>query len=375
MRPRVMTGLYIHIPYCHSKCAYCDFFSTPRRDSLDQLISSLVKEWEMRRNELAEPPSTLYVGGGTPSILTLEKLSELIVGIEQQNWIESTIECNPEDVTHDWIDGIKELGFNRVSMGVQSLDDDQLRFIGRRHTAYDALQKMEMLLQHDINVSVDLIYGLPQQTLQSWRKSLDGILALHPHHLSAYLLGYEQGTRLWAMLQANKVEEASDELVCEMYKYLCERTDIEGYVHYEVSNFAQPGCKAVHNSNYWNGSPYLGLGPGAHSYDGNIRRINPSSIKRYLEAISHDMPAYEIDAEGDVERLNDFIITRLRTNAGLSIKDLVDEWGEELADAILKDAQPHLASGMLVSEGGRLFIPPDCWLRSDAVMRDLIRVQ
>lgn len=370
-----MTGLYIHIPYCHSKCAYCDFFSTPRRESLDQLIGALVVEWRMRKHELPEQPSTLYVGGGTPSVLPLERLSELVCGVGPISWDESTIECNPEDVTPDWIDGIKDLGFNRVSMGVQSLDDCELRLIGRRHSATDAFRKVEMLMERDIKVSVDLIYGLPQQTLESWRKSLDMILSLRPHHLSAYLLSYEQGTRLWAMMQTNKVEEASEELIACMYQYLCERMGAEGYEHYEVSNFAQPGCIAVHNSNYWNGSPYLGLGPGAHSYDGNMRRINPASIKNYLTAILRGLPAYEVDEEGALERLNDLIITRLRTKVGLSIKEIIEGWGEDMANAILKDAQPLLVSGMLDREGGRLYIPPSCWLRSDAVMRDLIRVR
>ncbi len=328
----------------------------------------------MRRHELPESPSTLYLGGGTPSILSLEKLKELIEGVGNKSWIESTIECNPEDVTLQWIDGVRALGFNRVSMGVQSLDDDQLRFIGRRHTAHDALQKMEMLLQNGFNVSVDLIYGLPHQSIDSWRRSLDGVLSLHPHHLSAYLLSYETGTRLWAMLQSNKLEEASDEAVHEMYQHLCAVTASEGYEHYEVSNFAKTGSKAVHNSNYWNGSPYLGLGPGAHSFDGKIRRYNPSSIKQYLESISHNMTPFVVDAEDDLERLNDFIITRLRTNVGLQIEEITRGWGGELADAILKDVRPHLTSGMLVREGDRLYIPQRQWLRSDAVMRDLIRV-
>lgn len=328
----------------------------------------------MRKHEIVETPSTLYVGGGTPSLLPVDKLYELIRGIGRVDWTESTIECNPEDVTPGWIEGVKLLGFNRVSMGVQTLDDNQLRFIGRRHSSAEALAKAEMLMAAGLNVSVDLIYGLPQQTLHSWRRSLDGILSLRPHHLSAYLLSYEQGTRLWAMLEAHKVEEAFEELVYEMYKYLCERTAEEGYEHYEVSNFAQAGCKAVHNSNYWIGLPYIGLGPGAHSYDGNIRRFNPSSIKGYLSAISQGKFAYELDDEGELDRLNDLIITRLRTTEGLTMQEVVDGWGSALAEEIMKDARPHLASGMLVSEGGRLFIPPSCWLRSDSVMRDLIRV-
>ncbi len=369
-----MTGLYVHIPYCHAKCAYCDFYSTPKRQSADALIDALCREWDLRQSELPQRPSTLYLGGGTPSILTIGQLTRLAGHVGMGEWVEATIECNPEDVTPQWIAGIKASGFNRVSMGVQSLDDAQLRLIGRRHSAAKAVESARMLMESGLKVSLDLIYGLPTQTVESWNKSLDGVLSLHPHHLSAYLLSYEQGTRLWAMLQVGKVEEASDELASEMYALLCQRMLDHGYQHYEVSNFATDGNRAVHNSNYWNGSPYLGLGPGAHSYDGSVRRFNPSSIAHYLDALSSGRVACEIDVETRLDRFNDMIITRLRTPDGISLSEVRSSWGDELVGEMMMQARPHIEAGTLARDGDRLYIPEREWLRSDAVMRDLIRV-
>lgn len=369
------SGLYIHIPYCHSKCAYCDFYSTPRRDTLGRMVDALIREWGMRSAELPTPPYTIYVGGGTPSILPIESLQRVIASVghaaEREEW---TIECNPEDVTAAWVDGIRSIGFTRVSMGVQSLVDSELRLIGRRHTARQALDSASRLLDSGLQVSLDLIYGLPKQTFDSWEYSLGRLLELGPHHLSAYLLSYEQGTRLWAMLQAGKVEEASDDCVTAMYRTLCRTTAAAGYKHYEVSNFALAGCRAVHNSRYWSGHPYLGLGPGAHSFDGSARRINPSSITSYLESIEAGHNAYTVDEESQLDRLNDMIITRLRTVEGLSLTEIATAYHEAQANDVLNDAKVHLAAGDLVLNGDRLQIPEHAWLRSDAVMRDLIRV-
>lgn len=369
-----MSGLYIHIPYCHSKCAYCDFYCTPKREGLDELVAALADEWSMRKRELPDAPTTLYLGGGTPSIVPIDVLARLVEGIGVGDWEEATIECNPEDVTPQWIEGVRRLGFNRVSMGVQSLDDGQLRFIGRRHTAEEATQAAKMLMASGLKVSLDLIYGLPGQTLESWRRSLDGVLELRPDHLSAYLLSYEPGTRLWAMLQAGKVVEASEELAEAMYGVLCRRAAEEGYEHYEVSNFAQPGCRAVHNSRYWDGSTYLGLGPGAHSFDGIMRRVNPPSIARYMGAISRGETPFEIDEETEIDRVNDMIITRLRTVDGLSVEELTRRYGPAIADGLLADASPWLADGALLYADHRLVIAEPSWLRSDAIMRDLLRI-
>lgn len=369
-----MSGLYIHIPYCHSKCAYCDFYSTPNHRGMERLLDALAREWGMRSGELPDTPSTLYLGGGTPSIVPPRMLSELIGRIGLGQWVEATIECNPEDVTPQWIEAVRALGFNRVSMGVQSLDDRELQLIGRRHSAQQAVDCAALLMQSGMKVSLDVIYGLPGQSLQSWRDTLDGVLRLHPHHLSAYLLSYEPRTRLWAMLHAGKVHEASEELIDDMYRSLCSRASQEGYDHYEVSNFALPRCRAVHNSSYWDGTPYLGLGPSAHSFDGRIRRFNPSSVTTYINAITSSVPPFEVDEEDALNRLNDMIITRLRTADGLSVGDLTSKWGESVIAEILQQARPLIAAGLLARNGDRLYIPECEWLRSDSVMRTLIRV-
>lgn len=364
-----MAGLYIHIPYCHAKCAYCDFYSTPRRDDAEALVAAIVEEWRLRRNELrGEDVNTVYIGGGTPSCLPDPLLSHLVSSIKtdcSEKIEEFTLEVNPEDVTAERAFAWADIGITRVSMGVQSLDDDQLRTVGRRHTAAEAIKAVESLRKSPVgaNLSLDLIYGLPGQSLVSWQQTLDGLLQLRPQHLSCYLLSYEQGTRLWAMRQAGKVKEASDYLANEMYQYLCEKTSETGYEHYEISNWALTGFRAIHNSSYWQMKPYLGLGPAAHSFDGlKTRRANPPDIRQYLRQIQEGHTACEEEVETEEELLDDRILTGLRTSTGVP------------ADIVLPRARRLIADGYLSpSEDGRqLRIPERHWLLADWIIRQLL---
>lgn len=256
-------------------------------------------------------------------------------------------------------------------MGVQSLSDTELKAIGRRHTAREALAAAKAIRQGGIdNISLDLIYGLPGQTLESWQESLRGLLNFRPSHLSAYILSYEPGTRLTALLHAGKIAQASDRLIEEMYHHLCHAVTAAGYEHYEISNFALPGKRAQHNSGYWAGKPYLGLGPSAHSYDGLVRRINPASIKEYLEKIASGVPACYLDEENDDNRFNDLLITRLRTCEGLSLEQVPPTRLPQL----LRDAEPMVSSGALVRTPTHIYIPEHHWLTSDNVIADLMQV-
>lgn len=351
-----MAGLYVHIPFCRAKCSYCDFYSGPLRGfQAEAYFDALAIELEERRGEVGEL-ATVYVGGGTPSSVEPQLLAPLLSLAPG----ERTVEVNPEDVSPQFADALLRAGANRVSMGVQSLNDAELAAIGRRHDARRALEAYATLRRAGFaNISLDLIYGLPGQTLERWQRNLDGVLALEPDHLSAYLLSYERGTRLDALRRAGKVSEASEELAAQMYAQLCESTAAAGFDHYEISNFARPAMEARHNSAYWDMTPYLGLGPGAHSFDGRLRRYNPSDFKSYM---ADPAAAATIDEEDDDNRFNDMLLTALRTARGLD-------------PALLSAAERQVAARLLEpAPGGRLRIAERNWLRSDAIISALLRV-
>ncbi len=372
-----MAGLYIHIPYCHSKCIYCDFFSTPRCDTIDDYILSLLTELKLRKEEIKEEWTTIYIGGGTPSILPLPTLNKLIEGVKNhidiRNVKEWTIEANPEDITSKWVKCITRHGINRVSMGIQSFNDTELIFINRRHNASKALEAINILRSNDINeISGDLIYGLPRQTFQDWQYSLDLLLSLKLPHFSSYLLSYEQGTRLYAMLQSGKIEETNEDEAIRRYKYLCNSARIAGYEHYEISNFSLPGHNAIHNSSYWENKPYLGIGVSAHSFDGTTRRYNDNNIIKYISSLSRGETCYITEHETDEERHNDYIITALRTIKGINLLDYQLHWGEHRYNQLMLSAQKHLLSNSMIIKDNRLSIAEQSMLVSDRIMLDFI---
>ena len=370
--------LYIHIPFCRNKCAYCDFFSTPARygdDVYSRYTDALLKEWRLRRDELPALPETIYLGGGTPSLLPLRELGrlmdELLAEIGSARLKEVTVEANPEDITHEWLQAVMKLGFNRISIGIQSFDADELASVERRHSPEDSLRALTVLSETGINHSADLIYGLPGQNVLQWQKNLDRLLSFRPPHLSAYLLSYEPGTRLYARMASGKIKETDEETALQMYNYLCRRTAEEGYRHYEISNFSLPGMEAVHNSAYWNFTPYLGLGASAHSLDKDgIRRYNPLSVKDYIAPLTSPDPTapFIIDVETPRNRFNDLIITALRTSRGLAHQAVPSLFRREFE----RNLAPLLRTGAVIDNGTTFTIPENRWLTADAILRDLI---
>ncbi len=369
-------GLYIHIPFCHSKCSYCDFYSMPLRQELENAyMDALLAEWRMRRDEIRQPITTIYLGGGTPSILSDANLSRLVSGLDLDidSLSEFTIEVNPEDITPQRASLLGSLGINRVSMGVQSLDDKLLQTIGRRHESHTAIRAYETLRSCGFgNISLDLMYGLPTQTLMQWEQTLHMMLdKLHPEHLSAYILSYEPGTRMTAMRDAGKLKPIDDETTIGMYHLLCQMSRDYGYGHYEISNFALPGREARHNAAYWDMSPYIGLGPGAHSFDGiSTRRSNPWNLRKYISSLSSGFTVCEEEKEDAVTLHNDIVMVSLRTRRGL---DLV-KWHEH-ADRWLDAARPYLASGeMILTDDRRLVISEYAWPMADTYISELLMV-
>ena len=375
-----MAGVYVHIPFCARRCTYCDFFSTlSLKESGEAYVEAVVAEARLRRDELrGEPITTLYLGGGTPSQLPLPLLTGLVNGLKEALDLsalkEFTVEVNPDDVTPQWCAALAPLGVNRVSMGVQSFEDNILRLIGRRHTARQAVEAVACLREAGIgNISIDLIYGLPGQTLTSWSESVRQALALRPQHISAYGLTYEEGTPLWRQRERGEVAEVPEEQCLEMYRILVKRLREAGYEHYEISNFALPGCHSRHNSSYWEDTPYLGLGAGAHSYDGSVRRYNPHDLHRYIDAVLVGNTAFEQEELTRWERYDERVMLGLRTARGVDAGRLLRDFGDDAWRHFVDEAQRHVEAGNLrVDTDGRYVLTVDGIMLSDSIIRDLM---
>lgn len=388
-----MAGLYIHIPFCHSRCAYCDFYSTTRESELAAYVDALCHEIADRSHELSHARvHTIYIGGGTPSLLNAAQLATLFETIHRHYSVvpdaEVTLEVNPDDVAQLAPD-LPALGINRVSMGIQTFDDELLQLIRRRHNAQTALQAVRQLQDQGIqNISIDLIYGLPGQTMELWLHDLDVTFTLGVQHLSAYSLSYEEGTPLSHWRDEGRILAVTDELAVEMYSQLCERARKAGFQHYEISNFALPDHRSRHNSSYWTGIPYLGFGPAAHSYDGSrTRRANLPDLTAYLDNYetykthkSHKSykthnphPPYELESLSQTALYNEAVMCGLRTCEGICLSDIATRFGQKSLDYLLQLATPHLSAGHLIQKDGHLRLAEAAIMVSDDIMSDLMQ--
>lgn len=375
-----MAGIYVHIPFCASRCSYCDFYSTlSLSEAGDAYVTAVLAEASMRRKELrCEPVKTLYLGGGTPSQLPVPLLERLVTGLKSTFDLskveEFTIEANPDDVSSTWCDALLPLGVNRVSMGVQSFENHILKAIGRRHDAMQVGMAVHTLRWYGIdNISIDLIYGLPGQTLESWEQSVEKTLEMKPEHISAYSLTYEPGTRLWKQLLDGEVTEVPEAQCVEMYRILVDALLSAGYEHYEISNFALPGYHSRHNSSYWDGTPYLGLGAAAHSYDGSVRRNNPCDLEGYIKTIYAGRTAYDQEEMKWWERYDERVMLGLRTAHGVDVQRLREDFGLDAWLHFIRKAQRYLEAGLLEREGENMYAISDKGIMvSDAIIRDLM---
>lgn len=374
-----MAGLYIHIPFCKSRCIYCGFYSTTDMAFRQRYVDALCKEMIFRgerSEERGERIETVYLGGGTPSQLTAEQLQQLFDGILKVYDVapdaEMTMECNPDDVTDQFAAMLSQLPVNRVSMGAQTFDDKRLRFLHRRHQASQVGEAVKRLRNVGIdNISIDLMYGFPGETLDEWKHDIDAALALDVEHLSAYCLMIEEGTPLYRMMHKEKTSSLCDEeLERQMYEMLIDRLTAAGFEHYELSNFARPGRRSRHNSSYWQDVPYVGLGAAAHSYDGQRRSWNVSDIRRYMEGIEQGLPVSEGEELDADTHYNDRITVALRTCEGLPL----DELSERHRNYLLKAATRYLKDGLLQLTDNHLRLTRRGLFVSDMVMADLMLV-
>lgn len=373
-----MSGLYIHIPFCASRCIYCAFYSTVKHGQRSAYIDSLIHEMQLRTDFLPQGNdatiNTIYIGGGTPSQISrtdIDRLFNNIYKVYGCKSSETTVEVNPDDVDANLVRCLVNNGVNRVSMGAQTFDDERLRWLHRRHSSKQVYEAVDCLRHGGIaRISVDLMYGFPNQTAEQWQYDIDEVIKLGVEHVSAYSLMYEEGTPLYRLLEKHEIKENDEELSLLMYNMLVEQLRSAGYEHYEVSNFALPGCRAQHNSSYWNDTPYIGLGAAAHSYNRNVRQWNVSDIDAYMEAINEGRVPFEQERIDADTHYDDLVTTALRTSDGLDLTML----SAQHQDYLLKMAQPYLLAKRMERKGNRIRICENSFMISDMIMSDLMMV-
>lgn len=390
-----MPSVYIHIPFCQSRCIYCDFYSTTNLSRQTEYVECLLHEMDLRQKEWlclteqevedkkersshARTSLSIYIGGGTPSTLPPSLLQHLLEETVRRfppcQDAEITIEANPDDVTPEWITALQHTPVNRVSMGVQTFNDTELQALRRRHTARQAKEAVHQLHQAGYtNLSIDLIYGLPEQTLDAWERNVDEAISLGIPHVSAYSLMYEEGTPLWRMREAGQIQEMDDETSWLCYESLCSKLRQAGYEHYEISNFCLPHQHSRHNSGYWDGTPYMGFGAGAHSYNGNrLRRGNLPSLKQYIENLKDNRnDYYETEQLSDTDLYHEFVMTRLRTSRGFMLSEVERHFGPTILNYCHKMMIPHLQQGNLVQTGNHIRLSEKGIFVSNEVISDL----
>lgn len=386
-----MAGLYIHIPFCESRCIYCGFYSTTLLPLRQAYAEALCREMSLRPlSSVAgegERIETVYLGGGTPSMLSTAQLRLVFERIQavygpfmaDGNTMEITMECNPDDVTDDFCTLLKTLPVNRVSMGAQTFSDERLRFLRRRHRASDVRQAVSRLREAGIhNISIDLMFGFPGETLQDWQQDLEEALRLRPEHISAYSLMIEEETPLWRMVCDGNIQETDEETSRRMYDTLIDTLSRAGYEHYEISNFALPGRQSRHNSSYWHERPYLGLGAAAHSYARKQcveRSWNVADVRQYMQSIESGRLPSTREILDKPTQYNDLVATALRTCRGISLAQLKASYGETFSDYLLREARPHLCRGLMEqTPDGHLRLTRQGLYVSDDVMSDLVWV-
>lgn len=374
-----MAGIYIHIPFCKSRCIYCGFYSTTLLDLRKKYINAVCREMELRKNYIREPFSTIYLGGGTPSLLDEAELTKLFLYINNAYDVdrnaEITMECNPDDITPKFTNMLSRLPINRVSMGAQTFADSRLRLLHRRHSSDEVKHAVKLLREAGIkNISIDLMFGFPDESLSQWKEDISAALALNVEHISAYSLMYEENTPLWKMLDTGKVKEIDEELSLTMFKELvCQLTDA-GYEHYEISNFARPGYRSRHNSSYWHQVPYIGLGAAAHSFDLNSRQWNVADLKLYIEEINNGIIPMEREELDNDTTFNDIITTALRTSDGIDLNAMETRLGKRYRNTLISAAGKHIEQGLLEIRHDRLRLTAEGIFISDMVMSDLMIV-
>jgi len=390
-----MAGIYIHIPFCKSKCGYCGFYSLPSLKLKDRFLEALKEEIVLRKNYLkheglrAQPemrppyhsryegPSnyidTIYFGGGTPSLLSIAEIEDLLQLIHDTYPVnpeaEITLEANPDTLTQEYLEGLFNIGINRLSIGIQSFFDNDLQYLSRKHDSQHARLCLDWAKQAGFsNISIDLIYGLPTSNAEQWNRNLDLFFTYDLPHLSAYALTLEPNSILTKQIELGRVLPINEEDALRDYNTLCHRAKDNGYLHYEISNFCRRGMHSKHNASYWFGTPYLGFGPSAHSFDGASRQWNVSSIEKYCDALSAVQEKEQLSPE---QQYDEYVMLRLRTHWGIDLKYMKREMGEQFSTYCEQHAQSLIAQGRLSQTREFLYLTDKQMLFADGAAEEL----
>jgi len=375
-----MAGIYIHIPFCKSICNYCDFYSVIDEGNHKRFINVVIKEAKLRKDYLSgESISTIYFGGGTPSVLRLNELNNILVSIYElfdvEKDCEITIELNPDDVNFGWLSGLRKAGFNRLSYGIQSWNDNILKMLNRRHNSAQAAKAIEDSERAGFeNISVDLIYGIPGYGSENWERDLNITLRYNIKHLSAYHLTIESGTLFSKMKKEGRLKEIDEEESNNQFNLLIEKTASAGFIQYEISNFAKDGWFSRHNSNYWKQVMYLGVGPSAHSFNKISRQWNISHIEKYISALESNKLLFRKEELSLRTRFNEYIMTSLRTMWGIDLGYVENNFEKEGYDYIINLSRKFISYGLMRMEGNSLILTNTGKMISDNIISEFIMV-
>lgn len=375
-----MAGIYIHVPFCVTRCAYCDFYSNTDKTLLERFIESLCKEIVNEQDYIQDRRiKTIYFGGGTPSLLSKYHFERIFSTIGKYYDItdcdEITLECNPDDLTESYLSDICTLPFNRLSIGIQSFKDDELKLMNRRHSAAQAIEAVKRCQTAGFeNISIDLIYGVPSQGVDSFESSINQAISLGVQHISAYHLTYEKGTEFYTKLKNKTLISIDESSSNEYFLMLRKALSVAGFEAYEISNFAKKGFRSKHNSSYWKGIAYFGFGPSAHSYNGKTRRWNVASINEYLSKIEANQSHYELEQLTDDDMYNELIMTSLRTLEGCDLSQLQSRFGEKKLSYLLSQSKSYIARNLLQTNENRISLTESGIMLSDGIIADLMYV-
>ncbi len=371
-----MNGIYIHIPFCRQKCNYCNFFSIASIKYKPDFITALLREIELQKNFFQNNKiNTIYFGGGTPSMLLVSEIDLIINRIKECFSIEKdaeiTLEANPDDLSDEKIVELKNTPINRISVGIQSFNDDDLRYMNRKHNSEHAKNSIFRLKDFGFeNISIDLIYGIPTLSEKKWEQNLDVFFEMEISHLSAYSLTVEKKTILDKLIRKEKTKNISENQSIKHFKYLLNRMEENDFVHYEISNFSKSGHHSKHNSIYWIGGKYLGLGPSAHSFDGNSRQWNVTNLSKYIQSLNNNIIPAEIEILSTDQKYNEYIMTSLRTIWGCNENVIKENFGEKYLDHFIKTAKKHLKNKTLLFNENKYFLSQKGKLFADGIAGD-----
>lgn len=373
-----MSGIYIHIPFCKQACHYCDFHFSTSLKKKEELVNALCTELVLRKNELDGNVETIYFGGGTPSLLSSEELQQIFKTIYKNYTVsenpEITLEANPDDLSKEQIHKFTNSQINRLSIGIQSFFEEDLKLMNRAHNASEALESIKEAKQYFENISIDLIYGIPGMSHERWKKNLEIALNLDVPHLSCYALTIEPKTALKKFIEKGIVPPVDEEAAKEHYEILLSETEKAGLENYEFSNFGKPGFHSRNNTAYWEGKPYLGIGPSAHSYDGTSRSWNVANNTKYIKSIEAGELPSEKELLSKQDKYNEYIMTGLRTKKGVSLGKVESEFGKKYSEYLLKQAENLLKNNLLILENETLKISKKGKFLSDGIAADLFLV-